>query len=82
MGKKSLEKIGILESIDSGDEDLMEVRFLGELKVYEPALPTDVGKMVFSEEEVKDSLGFGEENVLDEGAQGGLELSIGLSLDA
>lgn len=60
----------------------MEVRFLGELKVDEPALPTDVGKMVFSEEEVKDSLGFGEENVLDEGAQGGLELSIGLSLDA
>lgn len=82
MGKKSLEKIGILESVDGGDEDLMEVRFLGELKVDEPALPTDVGKMVFSEEEVKDSLGFGEEDVLDEGAQGGLELSIGLSLDA
>ena len=79
--KKDPEQVTIFESINRRDQYLMEFSFFWELEVSQFALPAHKREMIFCQEEIENSLSFGEEDIIDNISKRSLKLSIGFGLN-
>ena len=59
----------------------MELSLLGKLEIWQFIFPTNKRKLIFCQEEVKDSLGFREENISNNISQSELKSTIRRSLN-